>query len=118
MLRICSCNIQGAQTSLSNLPLSFGITETLKIDQEEHRRLLLNDFKNLVVIGKTTGMMLREDKISIYCDIKDAVLAFDEFRFDAELIGNCGRQTGGLREIVSRDAVGNGDFHCLSSSWF
>lgn len=59
--------------------------------------------------------MLREDKIAVQCDIKDAVFAFDEFRFDVERTGYCGRQTGGLREIVSRYTVSNGDFHFFPS---
>ena len=58
-------------------------------------------------LGKSSFLVLRENEIPIHHNIKDTILAFDKFRLGPELIGNCGRQTGGLRQIVSRYTVGN-----------
>jgi len=63
--------------------------------------------ENLVILGKSSFLVLRENEIPIHHNIKDTVLAFDKLRLDPELIENCGRQTGGLRQIVSRDTVGD-----------
>lgn len=51
--------------------------------------------------------MLGKDEFSVHDNIKDAVGALDQLRLDAELLGDSGRQTGGLRKIVSGYAVGN-----------
>jgi hypothetical protein len=69
--------------------------------------LLAKKLKNFVVPGEATDLVLREDELSIHDNIKDAVGALDQLRLDAELIGDSGRQTGGLRKIVSGYAIGN-----------
>ena len=68
---------------------------------------------NLLVFRKTTLLMFRKKKIAVCNDVKNAVFAFDKFRFDAKLIEYLGRQTGGLWEIVSSYTVSNRDVHCF-----
>jgi len=53
------------------------------------------------------GPMLGEDELPVHDNIKDPVAALDQLRLDAELFRDFGRQTGGLREIVSGYAIGN-----------
>src|SRR5688572_11771665 len=55
--------------------------------------------------------MLRENDRVAGNDVEHAVDAFDEFGLLTVFRVNCGRQTGGPREIVSAHAVGNGDAH-------
>ena len=69
--------------------------------------LLAKKLKHFVVPGKATDLVLREDELFIHDNIKDAVAALDQLRFDAELVRDFGRQTGGLWEIVSGYAIGN-----------
>lgn len=73
----------------------------------EVRLLLAKKLKNFVVPGEATNLVLRKDELSIHDDIKDAIVALDQLRLNAELIRDFGRQTGGLREIVSGYAIGN-----------
>jgi hypothetical protein len=71
-------------------------------------------------IREAAGVALRVDECAIGNDVEDPAAALDEFRFDTELPGNFGRQTGGLRQVVSDCAVGDGDAHGVSPSaqWF
>jgi hypothetical protein len=69
--------------------------------------LLAKKLKNFVVSGEATDLVLREDELSIHDNIKDAVGALDQLWLDAELIGDSGRQTGGLWKVVSGYAIGN-----------
>ena len=55
--------------------------------------------------------MLAVDQLAIGDDIEDASSAGDERRLDAESLLDRGRQTGGLRFVVSLHAVGDADFH-------
>jgi len=55
--------------------------------------------------------MLRKSELPIDHDVEDAILALDQLRIDTEILGNCGRQTGSLMKIVSRDAVSDRDLH-------
>jgi len=73
--------------------------------------------KNFFVPGEATDLMLGKDEFSVHDNIKDAVGALDQLRLDAELLGDSGRQTGGLRKIVSGYAVGNRDSHVFDSSF-
>lgn len=73
--------------------------------------LLAQKRQNLIVLRKTPDLVLREDASAVDFDVEDAVLALDEPGFDTELAANCGRQTGGLGQVVSRYAVGDGDPH-------
>ena len=69
--------------------------------------LLAKKLKNFLVLGEATDLMLGKDELSVHDNIKDAVGALDQLRLDAELLGDSGRQTGGLRKIVSGYAIGN-----------
>ena len=75
--------------------------------------LLAKKLKYLLVFGKATHLVFRENELPICDDIKDAAGALDQLRLDAEGFGYPGRQTGGLREIVSRYTIGNRDSHFL-----
>ena len=51
------------------------------------------------------------DHPPVHGDLVDPPLALDEFSVNAELFLDGGRQTGGLREVVSLDAIGDSDLH-------
>jgi hypothetical protein len=60
--------------------------------------------------------VLREDHLSVELDVEDAIIALDQARLYGELLLNLGRQTGGLRQVVSAYAVFDRDFHRISSA--
>jgi len=55
--------------------------------------------------------LLAVDAATIDHDVEDAASAGDQRRVDIELLLDRGRQTGGLRFVVSLHAVGDADFH-------
>lgn len=64
--------------------------------------------------------VLREDQLSVQLHIEDATAAFDEFGLDSLGFLDRSHQTGGLGEVVSTDAVFNGQLHealSLSMEW-
>jgi hypothetical protein len=68
------------------------------------------------VRGEAAGLVLGIDQLPIRFDVEDSVGTLDELWIDAELFFDPGRQTGGLREVVSGDAVGDGHAHGRNSS--
>ena len=58
--------------------------------------LPLQKRQDLVVLRKAPDLVLREDIPAVDFDVEDTVVALDEIGFDAELVTNRGRQTGGL----------------------
>ncbi len=68
---------------------------------------LLERLDDLGRVRESAGVVLREDQGAVGRNIKDTDAAFDEFRLDVELLRNLGRQTGGLRKVVSSSAVSN-----------
>jgi hypothetical protein len=60
------------------------------------------------------GGLLREHQPAVDGDVEDPAASFDEPRLDPRRLGDPGRQTGGLRIVVSLHAVGYGDHHGLS----
>jgi hypothetical protein len=85
-----------------------GLTETASagvgLDAIDHHHL----------IGKALATLTGKDNIAIDADLKDPFLALDEFAVDTEFLLDRGRQTGGLREVVSLNAVLNRNVHgCL-----
>lgn len=74
-------------------------------------RVLRKPRENLVVFREASCLGLGEDQLPVRNDIKDPAAAADEFALDAGLVADRGRQTGGLREIVSLSAVGDADLH-------
>jgi hypothetical protein len=59
--------------------------------------------------GKATGLLLGEDQVVVQGDLEAATGAFDQPRFDTELILDLFRQTGGTRVVVSDGAVLDGE---------
>jgi hypothetical protein len=55
--------------------------------------------------------VLREHELAVGSDIENAVRALDELGLDAERLPDLGRQTDGPGQVVSGNAVGDGDFH-------
>jgi hypothetical protein len=51
------------------------------------------------------------DEIAVGDDVEYAVVALAQLRLDTECIADFGRQTGGLRQVVSACAVGDDDIH-------
>jgi hypothetical protein len=52
-----------------------------------------------------------EDELAIGRDIEDAVRAFGELGLDSNRLLDLGRQTDGTGQVVSGNAVSDGDFH-------
>ena len=67
--------------------------------------------EDLVVLGEAAGVVLGIDEFTVHLDVKDALAAFDELGFDVPSLPDCRRQTGGVGEVVSNDAVGDRDLH-------
>jgi hypothetical protein len=55
--------------------------------------------------------MLREDQLTLGNNVEYAVDTPCQFRLQPGLPRDFGRQTGGLRKIVSTHTVGNSDAH-------
>jgi hypothetical protein len=68
----------------------------------------MNDF---VIIWKTPGGMLRKQQPAVDCDVENAAVTARQFRLDSHLPLDPGRQTGGLRQVISTAAIGNRDPH-------
>ena len=68
-------------------------------------------FEDLVGLGKPSQFLLGEDQRPVGDDLERAVTAFNQFDGDTECLVNAGRQTGGLRSIVSFHAICNRDLH-------
>ena len=60
---------------------------------------------------KAAGAVPRINEFAAGSDIEHAGASLDEFGFTAECAFDFGRQTGGLRQIVSSRAVGDGNLH-------
>lgn len=55
--------------------------------------------------------MFRENNLTIGCNVKDPITAFDKFRFTLNRFCDLRCQTGGFREVLSTTTVGDGDIH-------
>jgi hypothetical protein len=75
------------------------------------RSLLSKELLHFIGHGKPPDLVLGKDQLSIGDDVKDAALALDQLWLDAELFTDQGRQTGSLREKLSRYAVSDRDTH-------
>jgi hypothetical protein len=58
--------------------------------------------------------MLGEDASTVRVHVKDAPLPFDQLGLEAELSTNHGRQTGGLRLVVSTNTISDSHVHFSS----
>lgn len=65
---------------------------------------------DLVVLRKPTCFVLGEDQIVVHDDVERPDTSWQDFWLDSELLLDCGRQTGGLRSVVSLHAVTDRDF--------
>jgi hypothetical protein len=63
------------------------------------------------VLGKAALLVFAEDHLAAGDDVEDSPGCFDEPGLDADFLFDFGRQTGGLRQIVSLSAIGDRDFH-------
>ena len=61
--------------------------------------------QDFLVFGEAAGFVPGEHEPIVGDDIEDAVVAADEFGFDLQFLFQGGRQTGGLRQVVSTAAV-------------
>src|SRR5262249_4002939 len=71
----------------------------------------------LFAVGKAARAVLGIDQRTVRRDVEHAVAALDELGLHAELCRDFGRQTGGPGEVVSTDAVLDGDAHDSRSCW-
>ena len=71
---------------------------------------LLRLSQYLLFGGKgTTHTSIRVEYLAIYCDLEDATVPLSQLCSNAELVLDCGRQTGGRIQETSLDAVGDLD---------
>jgi len=61
--------------------------------------------QNLLFLRETPDLLLGKYQLTVNFDVKNTTTATDEFGLDAGFLGNPGRQTGGLWQIVSLAAV-------------
>jgi len=67
--------------------------------------------EDFCVLRETAGIVLGVDEFSIGNHIEDATAPLDQLHLGVERLLDGGRQTGGVRAIVSFNAVGNRDLH-------
>ena len=72
--------------------------------------------EDFLVFGKAAALVFGEDEFTVGDDIENAVVAADEFGFDLQFLLQGGRQTGGLRQVVSTAAVFDRDLHILPTT--
>jgi hypothetical protein len=72
--------------------------------------------KDLCFLRKTVQLFLGEDELSCSNYFKDTTPGGDEFGFEPVALLDTGRQTSGLRIVVSLFAKFNSDSHELVSS--
>jgi len=65
----------------------------------------LEQADDLARLRETPRLLLGEDQLVVDCDLEDPTAAFDELGFDAELLLDLVRQTGGTGKVVSDGAV-------------
>ena len=73
--------------------------------------MLAERLEDLVVLGEPARVVLGIDEFSIGHDVEDAAAAFDQLHLGVDRLLDGSRQTGGVRTIVSFNAVGNRDLH-------
>ena len=67
--------------------------------------------EDLFWVGEAAGFRLRVDRASVDDYVEHAAAAANQLGLDADFLLDRGRQTGGLREVVSGAAVRDGDVH-------
>ncbi len=71
--------------------------------------------ENLFVCRKATGIVLAVYFAAVDDDVENAAASLDQLGIDIRLLFDGGRQTGGLRLVVSLIAIGNRNTHAESS---
>ena len=67
--------------------------------------------QDFVVFGKSARLLFGEDRLPLKNDLENAAAAFDQFDGESRLFLHGVRQTGGVRFVVSLNAVGDGNGH-------
>ena len=108
-----------ANSTTLEVPLPGG--RLLEVPEGRHRRLgrgsdrgwnALSELReDLFVLRKTARLVLRVDELAVHDDVEDALASGKQLGLVVEIASDRGRQTGGLREVVSSDAIGDGDVH-------
>lgn len=71
---------------------------------------------DLAFLGESPLLVFGKNQTAIRADIKNSAGTGNQLHVDAaEFPLQLSLQTGGTGLVVSRSAVGNGDFHCSSS---
>ena len=73
--------------------------------------------QNFFIIREAPRSVLREDQSAIDGDVEHPRIPLDEIGINAELFLDCGRQTGGLGQVASTNAVGDLDVHGSPPLW-
>ena len=63
------------------------------------------------MIREPPDVVLRKHDVAVGDDIENAAMTLDELDLEAKLVADVGRQTGGLRQIASGDAVDDRNLH-------
>jgi hypothetical protein len=63
------------------------------------------------MIRESVWRVFRENRTAVSDDVEHATLAADDLGVNAQLPRDGGRQPGGLRQVVSADAVANPNLH-------
>ena len=72
---------------------------------------LLQRVDDLLMFREPLRLVLRKDQLTLRLDVEDTVGPFDELGVEAKPLLDLGRQTGDLGQVVSTNAVRNGDVH-------
>ena len=91
----------------------YGGDATDECSRLGHRAQLPN---NLVVFREPAGLVFAEDQLAVDLDVEDPAASGNEFGLDTIFDLDRIRQTGGVGEIVSFVAIGDGNVHVNDSS--
>lgn len=87
-------------------PAPAGLRYRYRLSNDRRER-----FEHLVVLRESPDFVFAEDHLPVRLDVEDTTSARDQLGIDVIRILDCGRQTGGLREVVSLLAIRNADLH-------
>jgi len=63
------------------------------------------------VVGETPSLLFRVNQLSVDLDLKDTATGFNQPGLDSQPVFDSVRQTGGLRTVISNDAIFYGYLH-------
>ena len=76
------------------------------------RLSLTDDGGDLGVRRKPPRFFLGKDEVAVHAHLENAAVALDELRRNTRVLPKRSLQPGGLRQVVSTDAVFDGEAHC------